>query len=176
MPFGSYARFILSCKTRRSEDASPSGFGRSMRVWLGTMGLWMEEDTRQVNSRPARISSSPSLSMPIVKGAELMRHDGTVDSTINMADAMGAPMPNAARPCQSQQQDMTDLTVVGELLTGYDTVTSTLIQSPTTSHTTEGGEQSRSPGSPRCTSGSKTTMTVHCDRGIWQGDSDPGGC
>jgi hypothetical protein len=91
LPFGSYARFILlflqseAIRTASREVV----LGRSMRVWLGSMGLSIGGKTyRQVNDQARRISGCTLTFYADRKGTELMRRGGFVDGAINMADAI----------------------------------------------------------------------------------------
>jgi hypothetical protein len=91
LPFGSYARFILLFL---QSEAIRTGsreveLGRSMRVWLGSMGLSIGGKTyRQVNDQARRISGCTLTFYADRKGTELMRRGGFVDGAINMADAI----------------------------------------------------------------------------------------
>ena len=91
LPFGSYARFILlflQSEAIRSASREVE-LGRSMRVWLGSMGLSIGGKTyRQVNDQARRISGCTLTFYADRKGAELMRRGGFVDGAINMADAI----------------------------------------------------------------------------------------
>jgi hypothetical protein len=91
LPFGSYARFILlflQSEAIRTESREVE-LGRSMRVWLGSMGLSIGGKTyRQVNDQARRISGCTLTFYADRKGAELMRRGGFVDGALNMADAI----------------------------------------------------------------------------------------
>src|SRR5580700_715300 len=97
LPFGSYARFILLFL---QSEAIRTGsreveLGRSMRVWLGTMGLSIGGTTyRLVNEQARRISGCSLTFYADRKGAELMRRGGFVDGAINMADAVDDDQPS----------------------------------------------------------------------------------
>ena len=97
LPFGSYARFILLFL---QSEAIRTGsreveLGRSMRVWLGSMGLSIGGKTyRQVNDQARRISGCTLTFYADRKGAELMRRGGFVDGAINMADAVDDDQPS----------------------------------------------------------------------------------
>jgi hypothetical protein len=91
LPYGSYARFILlflqseaiRCRSREIE------LGRSMRIWLGHMGLSIGGETyRRVNEQSRRISACTLMFYTDRKGAELMRRGGFVDGAITMTDAL----------------------------------------------------------------------------------------
>jgi hypothetical protein len=91
LPFGSYARFILlflqseAIRTRSREIE----LGRSMRVWLGSMGLSIGGKTyKQVTDQARRISGCTLTFYADHKGTELMRRGGFVDGAINMTDAL----------------------------------------------------------------------------------------
>jgi hypothetical protein len=88
LPYGSYARFILlflqseAVRTRSREIE----LGRSMRVWLGTMGLSIGGTTyRLVGEQARRISHCRLQFFASRDGNEVMRHGGFVDGTISMA-------------------------------------------------------------------------------------------
>jgi hypothetical protein len=97
LPFGSYARFILLFL---QSEAIRTGsreveLGRSMRVWLGSMGLSIGGKTyKQVNDQARRISGCTLTFYADRKGAELMRRGGFVDGAINMADAITDDQPS----------------------------------------------------------------------------------
>ncbi len=87
LPYGSYARFILlflqseAVKTGSREIE----LGRSMRVWLGTMGLSIGGTTyRMVAEQARRISNCRLQFYADRAGKELMRHGGFVDGSISM--------------------------------------------------------------------------------------------
>src|SRR6201996_7135146 len=91
LPYGSYARFILlflqseGIRTSSREIA----LGRSMRIWLGHMGLSIGGETyRRVNEQARRISACTLMFFSDRKGAELMRRGGFVDGAITMTDAL----------------------------------------------------------------------------------------
>ena len=88
LPYGSYARFILlflqseAVKTQ-SRDIE---LGRSMRVWLGTMGLSIGGTTyKLVNEQARRISGCRLQFFTDRGGSELMKHGGFVDGAISMS-------------------------------------------------------------------------------------------
>src|SRR3954452_3303206 len=91
LPYGSYARFILLFL---QSEAIRSGsreieLGRSMRIWLGHMGLSIGGETyRRVNEQARRISACTLMFFSDRKGAELMRRGGFVDGAITMTDAL----------------------------------------------------------------------------------------
>ena len=91
VPYGSYARFILlflqsqAVKTGSREIE----LGRSMRVWLGNMGLSIGGTTyRLVNEQARRISGCTLTFYTDRDNKEIMRRGGFVDGSITMADVM----------------------------------------------------------------------------------------
>jgi len=87
IPYGSYARFILlflqseAVKTRSREIE----LGRSMRVWLGQMGLSIGGTTYRLVAEQARRISGCRLQFFTERGGqEMMRHGGFVDGSISM--------------------------------------------------------------------------------------------
>src|SRR6185312_859047 len=87
LPYGSYARFILlflqsqAVKTRSREIE----LGRSMRVWLGQMGLSIGGTTYKMVSEQAKRISGCRLQFFAERGGkEVMRHGGFVDGSISM--------------------------------------------------------------------------------------------
>src|SRR5689334_22773564 len=91
LPYGSYARYILlflqsqAVKTRSREVE----LGRSMRVWLGTMGLSIGGTTYRMANEQARRISSCTLHFFAEQGSrELMRRGGFVDGAITMTDVL----------------------------------------------------------------------------------------
>ncbi len=91
VPYGSYARFILLFL---QSEAVKSGsreieLGRSMRVWLGNMGLSIGGTTyRLVNEQARRISGCSLTFYTDRDNKEVMRRGGFVDGSITMADVM----------------------------------------------------------------------------------------
>lgn len=91
VPYGSYARFILLFL---QSEAVKSGsreieLGRSMRVWLGNMGLSIGGTTyRLVNEQARRISGCSLTFYTDRDNKEIMRRGGFVDGSITMADIM----------------------------------------------------------------------------------------
>lgn len=91
LPYGSYARFILLFL---QSEAVKSGsreieLGRSMRVWLGNMGLSIGGTTyRLVNEQARRISGCTLTFYADRDNKEVMRRGGFVDGSITMADVM----------------------------------------------------------------------------------------
>lgn len=91
VPYGSYARFILlflqseAIKTGSREIE----LGRSMRVWLGNMGLSIGGTTyRMVNEQARRISGCTLTFYADRDNKEVMRRGGFVDGSITMADIL----------------------------------------------------------------------------------------
>ena len=91
LPYGSYARYILlflqsqAVKTRSREIE----LGRSMRVWLGSMGLSIGGTTYQLVNEQARRISGCTLTFFADRGStELMRRGGFVDGAITMTDVL----------------------------------------------------------------------------------------
>ena len=91
LPYGSYARYILlflqseAVKTR-SRDIQ---LGRSMRVWLGIMGLSIGGTTyRMANEQARRISGCTLNFFADQANRELMRRGGFVDGAITMTDVL----------------------------------------------------------------------------------------
>jgi hypothetical protein len=88
LPYGSYARFILLFL---QSEAVRTGsreieLGRSMRVWLGTMGLSIGGTTyKMVSEQAKRISGCRLQFFTDRNGKELMRHGGFVDGSISMS-------------------------------------------------------------------------------------------
>lgn len=88
VPYGSYARFILLFL---QSEAVRTGsreieLGRSMRVWLATMGLSIGGTTYRMVAEQARRISSCRLQFFASKGeVEVMKHGGFVDGSITMA-------------------------------------------------------------------------------------------
>ena len=91
VPYGSYARFILLFL---QSEAVKSGsreieLGRSMRVWLGNMGLSIGGTTyRLVNEQARRISGCSLTFYTDRDSREIMRRGGFVDGAITMAGVM----------------------------------------------------------------------------------------
>jgi Plasmid encoded RepA protein len=88
LPYGSYARFILlflqseAIRTRSREIE----LGRSMRVWLSSMGLSIGGKTyKQVNEQARRISGCSLTFFADRDGAQIKSRGGFVKSEITMA-------------------------------------------------------------------------------------------
>ena len=91
VPYGSYARFILlflqsqAIKTNSREIE----LGRSMRVWLGNMGLSIGGTTyRLVNEQARRISGCTLTFYADRDNKEVMRRGGFVDGAITLTDVV----------------------------------------------------------------------------------------
>jgi replication initiator protein len=91
LPYGSYARYILlflqseAVKTRSREIE----LGRSMRKWLGLMGLSIGGTTYRMANEQARRISGCTLNFFLGRGdRELMRRGGFVDGSITMTDVL----------------------------------------------------------------------------------------
>jgi hypothetical protein len=91
VPYGSYARFILLFL---QSQAIKSGsreieLGRSMRVWLGNMGLSIGGTTYRLVTEQARRISGCTLTFYTDRDKkEIMRRGGFVDGSITMADVL----------------------------------------------------------------------------------------
>jgi len=92
LPYGSYARFILLFL---QSEAIRTGcreveLGRSMRVWLGTMGLSIGGTTyRLVNEQARRISGCSLTFFADRSGAQIKSRGGFVKTEITMSDVVG---------------------------------------------------------------------------------------
>ena len=92
VPYGSYARFILLFLQSEAIKTSSREIelGRSMRVWLGNMGLSIGGTTyRMVNEQARRISGCTLTFYADRDHKEVMRRGGFVDGAITMADMEG---------------------------------------------------------------------------------------
>jgi len=92
LPYGSYARFILlflqseAIKTGSREVE----LGRSMRVWLGTMGLSIGGTTyRMVNEQARKISGCTLTFFADRAGAQIKSKGGFVKTEITMSNVIG---------------------------------------------------------------------------------------
>jgi hypothetical protein len=91
LPYGSYARFILLFL---QSEAIRTGsreveLGRSMRVWLGTMGLSIGGTTyKLVNEQARRISGCSLTFFADRAGAQLKSRGGFVKTEITMSNVM----------------------------------------------------------------------------------------
>src|ERR1019366_4899149 len=92
LPYGSYARFILLFL---QSEAIRTGsreveLGRSMRVWLGTMGLSIGGTTyKLVNQQARRISGCSLTFFADRQGAQIKSRGGFVKTEITMTNALG---------------------------------------------------------------------------------------
>jgi len=87
LPYGSYARFILLfLQTEAIRTGSREiELGRSMRVWLGSMGLSIGGTTyKMVTEQARRISGCRLTFFADRNSREIMRHGGFVDGAISM--------------------------------------------------------------------------------------------
>jgi hypothetical protein len=87
LPYGSYARFILLfLQTEAVRTGSREiELGRSMRVWLGSMGLSIGGMTYKMVTEQARRISGCRLTFYADRNSrEVMRHGGFVDGAIRM--------------------------------------------------------------------------------------------
>ena len=92
LPYGSYARFILlflqseAIRTHSREIE----LGRSMQVWLGTMGLSIGGTTyRLVNEQARRISGCSLTFFADRQGAQIKSRGGFVKTEITMTNVIG---------------------------------------------------------------------------------------
>jgi hypothetical protein len=91
VPYGSYARFILLFLQSQAIKTSSREIelGRSMRVWLGNMGLSIGGTTyRMVNEQARRISGCTLTFYADRDNKEVMRRGGFVDGAITLTDMM----------------------------------------------------------------------------------------
>jgi hypothetical protein len=91
VPYGSYARFILLFLQSEAikSNSREIELGRSMRVWLGNMGLSIGGTTyRMVNEQARRISGCTLTFYADRDKKEVMRRGGFVDGSITMVDVM----------------------------------------------------------------------------------------
>src|SRR3954447_14028633 len=91
LPYGSYARFILlflQSEAIRTQSREIE-LGRSMRVWLGNMGLSIGGTTyRMVNEQARRISGCTLTFYADRDNKEIMRRGGFVDGSITLSDVL----------------------------------------------------------------------------------------
>jgi hypothetical protein len=94
LPYGSYARFMLlflqseAVKTRSREIE----LGRSMHVWLGTMGFSIGGKTYRIVSEQARRISVCRLTFYASRGGvEVLRNSAFVEGAIHFTDAGDQP-------------------------------------------------------------------------------------
>src|SRR4051795_9434985 len=88
LPYGSYARFILlflQSEAIRTQSREVE-LGRSMRVWLGSMGLSIGGKTyKQVNEQARRISGCTLTFFADRAGAQIKSRGGFVKTEITMS-------------------------------------------------------------------------------------------
>jgi hypothetical protein len=92
LPYGSYARYILLFLQSQAVKTSSREIelGRSMRFWLGNMGLSIGGTTYRLVNEQARRISGCNLTFFTDRGTtELMRRGGFVDGAITMTDTLG---------------------------------------------------------------------------------------
>src|SRR3954454_2615270 len=96
LPFGSYARFILLFL---QSEAIRTGsreveLGRSMRAWLGSMGLSIGGKTyKQVTDQARRISGCSLTFFADRAGAQIKSRGGFVKTEITMTDVLNEYQP-----------------------------------------------------------------------------------
>jgi hypothetical protein len=92
LPYGSYARFILlflQSEAIRTTSREVE-LGRSMRVWLGTMGLSIGGTTyKMVNQQARRISGCSLTFFADRAGAQIKSRGGFVKTEITMTETLG---------------------------------------------------------------------------------------
>jgi Plasmid encoded RepA protein len=91
LPYGSYARFILLFLQSEAvkKGSREIELGRSMRVWLGQMGLSIGGTTYRLVNEQARRISGCNLTFYADRGStEIMRRGGFVDGAITMTDIL----------------------------------------------------------------------------------------
>jgi hypothetical protein len=92
LPYGSHARFILlflQSEAVRSQSREIE-LGRSMKAWLGSMGLSLGGKTyRLVGEQSRRISHCRLQFFADRQGQEVMSHGGFVDGSISMTGVLG---------------------------------------------------------------------------------------
>src|SRR6195952_5534246 len=92
LPYGSYARFILlflKSEAIRTQSREVE-LGRSMRVWLGTMGLSIGGTTyRMVNEQARKISGCTLTFFADRAGAQIKSKGGFVKTEITMSGVIG---------------------------------------------------------------------------------------
>jgi hypothetical protein len=92
LPYGSYARFILLFLQSEAIKTSSREIelGRSMRVWLATMGLSIGGTTyKLVNEQARRISGCSLTFFADRSGAQIKSRGGFVKTEITMANVVG---------------------------------------------------------------------------------------
>jgi hypothetical protein len=92
LPYGSYARFILLFLQSEAIRSSSREIelGRSMRVWLGSMGLSIGGMTyKKVNEQARRISGCSLTFFADRAGAQIKSRGGFVKTEITMQNVVG---------------------------------------------------------------------------------------
>src|SRR5215472_13937374 len=92
LPYGSYARFILLfLQSEAIRTASREvELGRSMRVWLGSMGLSIGGKTyKKVTEQARRISGCSLTFFADRAGSQIKSRGGFVKTEITMSNAIG---------------------------------------------------------------------------------------
>jgi hypothetical protein len=92
VPYGSYARFILLFLQSEAIRTSSREveLGRSMKVWLGHMGLSIGGKTyKKVNEQAHRISGCTLTFFADRSGAQIKSRGGFVKTEITMANTLG---------------------------------------------------------------------------------------
>src|SRR3954447_23952908 len=97
VPYGSYARFILLFL---QSEAIRTGsreveLGRSMRVWLGTMGLSIGGTTYRLVAEQAKRISNCRLQFFTSRGEmQVLKHGGFVDGSITLVSLDESDQPS----------------------------------------------------------------------------------
>lgn len=97
VPYGSYARFILLFLQSEAVKTSSREIelGRSMRVWLGTMGLSIGGTTYRLVAEQAKRISNCRLQFFTSRGEmQVMKHGGFVDGSITLASLDESDQPS----------------------------------------------------------------------------------
>ena len=92
LPYGSYARFILLFLQSEAirTNSREVELGRSMRVWMGSMGLSIGGTTyRMVSQQALRISGCTLTFFTDRQGAQVKSKGGFVKTEITMANVLG---------------------------------------------------------------------------------------
>lgn len=97
LPYGSYARFILLFLQSEAirTNSREVELGRSMRVWLGSMGLSIGGTTyKLVTAQARRISGCTLTFFADRAGAQIKSKGGFVKTEITMANVIGDDQPS----------------------------------------------------------------------------------
>jgi hypothetical protein len=108
LPYGSYARFILLFLQSEAIRTSSREveLGRSMRVWLGTMGLSIGGMTyKMVNEQARKISGCTLTFFADKAGAQIKSKGGFVKTEITMSNVINA---NDSQPTLWQDRVLLD--------------------------------------------------------------------